>query len=391
MSTEVIKSFLVSLGFKVDESSSKKFSNSVEDAEKTVKALAGVAATTTIAIGAMVSKYTNEMENLFYVGQRTKSSIEGIEALQSGAERVGIAAQDATNMLETMMMKIKTNPGYSSIVSKMIGADARTTPGDEVIERIFVAISKAKPEGQALLADMLKLDPQHVMQITQNIDAFLQGVAERKSKITTNDTQFAEAAKDYANQWRDVADQATNFGHALTIGVLPAAKGIANAAKEILGYFTQLMKLDFNGGMNKFSNDSVEFGKKTLGGMNTIFNHIFGTNIEEWGGDPTNGGFDKSKPKASQAATKTTSPSYAASMAMSSNFNYGNVNMMSSPNLGLGTGHQPWMDKPKNITINQKTEINLHGDTTDQAIRDINRSVADTNSATLRNTTGATR
>lgn len=391
MSTEVIKSFLVSLGFKVDESSSKKFSNSVSDAEKTVKVLAGLAASATIAVGAMVSKYTNEMENLFYVGQRTKSSVEGIEALQSGAERVGIAAQDATHMLETMMMKVKTDPGYSGIVSKMIGSDARTTPGDEVIERIFVAISKAKPEMQALLADMLKLDPQHVMQITQNMDAFLAGLAERKAKITTNDTKFAEAAKDYANSWRDVYDQITNAGHAITIGVLPIVQSIAKTTADILKYFTDLTKLSFVGGAVKMLSDMFVLAKN-IKGMFTdgkVYDHKTIEQIAEK--DPWTTWKPSKDGKNEPAASPSIASSIASSLANSSNFNYGNVRMISSPGIGLGTGHQPWMDKPKNITINQKTEINLHGDTTDQAIRDINRSVADTNSATLRNTTGATR
>jgi hypothetical protein len=386
MSNDVIKSFLVSLGFKVDQSSAKKFQNSVEDAEKTVKILAGIAASTTIAVGAMVNKYANEMEHLFYVGQRTKSSIEGIEALQSGAERVGINAQEAAAQLEKMMMLIKTDPGYAGAISRMIGQDTNGMAGDEIFEKLMQSISKNTPQMQASLARMLTLDENTILQISQNINGFLKGIEDRKKAITTNDTAFAEAAKDYSNSWKDVYDQLTNVGHVLAIFVLPLVKTLARGASEILGYFKELTTLSFGGGFTKMFSDLMIFGRNIKGiftdgkvTQHKTFDEV--RSKDPWAIKPN-------KPKVD--IPKIANQAYTAAKSMNQQYNkFDNSGMIVPPLTGLGTSQQPWMKAPvKHVTINQKTDINLHGDTTNQAINDINRSVADTNNATLRNLKG---
>jgi hypothetical protein len=71
MNEEVIKEFLVSIGYKTDETSLRKFTLSLQSVTKTVLKLGTAVVVTAAAVVAGVKIISGEMERLYYASQRT--------------------------------------------------------------------------------------------------------------------------------------------------------------------------------------------------------------------------------------------------------------------------------------------------------------------------------
>ena len=67
---EVIREFLVALGFKVDQKGLKTFKDGVEDATKGVVRLVSTVQGAALAISASVAGFASKIEHLYFVGRR---------------------------------------------------------------------------------------------------------------------------------------------------------------------------------------------------------------------------------------------------------------------------------------------------------------------------------
>ncbi|VVD29156.1 glycoside hydrolase family 104 protein [Paraburkholderia dioscoreae] len=128
-SVDVIREFLVSVGFKVDESSEKKFVDAMVSG--TLKAAAfGVAVeAAAAAVVAGVTKIASQMESLYFASQRTNASVEKIQALRFAAEQLGGTADGAQNSLESLARFMRNSPGAEGLI-KSIGVQTREINGE---------------------------------------------------------------------------------------------------------------------------------------------------------------------------------------------------------------------------------------------------------------------
>ena len=92
---ETIKEFLVSLGWKIDESGQKKFVDSIASTSLKVVELGAAVAATSAAVVAGVAKIADQMESLYFASQRTGAAVANIQALGLAAGQMGSSASTA--------------------------------------------------------------------------------------------------------------------------------------------------------------------------------------------------------------------------------------------------------------------------------------------------------
>lgn len=167
---DVIREFLVALGFKTDEASLNKFKRGVEEVTKKVAALAVAAEAASLALGAAVQKFAANMDSLYFAGKRTGTTVKGIKAVQFAARQLGATSEEAAGALESMARFMRNTPAGEAWLKGMLGVDSRDAAGNlRGLDDVIVDVGKSlagMPTYQANgLAGMLGIDEKMMLAI----------------------------------------------------------------------------------------------------------------------------------------------------------------------------------------------------------------------------------
>lgn len=128
MNADVIKSFLVSLGFDVDESGQRKFEATLVGATTTALKAGAAIEGAALSVLAFTAKIASGLDNLYWASQRTGSSVEGLKALSYAAVQAGGSADAARNSLEGLSRFMRHNPGAEGFLNRL-GVQTRDASG----------------------------------------------------------------------------------------------------------------------------------------------------------------------------------------------------------------------------------------------------------------------
>jgi hypothetical protein len=129
MNADVIKSFLVSLGFEVDSTGEKKFDATLASVTlNAVKAGAAIEATA-ISVVAYTAKISSGLDQLYQVSQRTGATAAGIQQLSYAISQAGGSADAARSSLEGMAAFMRNNPGAEGFMNRL-GIQTRDAKGN---------------------------------------------------------------------------------------------------------------------------------------------------------------------------------------------------------------------------------------------------------------------
>lgn len=126
---EVMREFLVRLGFKVDKQGMKSFTDGVDDATKAVKNLVTAITGASLAVAAGVSAFASNLEGLYFASQRIGSSATSIKSAEYAARDLGASASEARGSLESMARFLRENPGGERFLQG-IGVQTREANGE---------------------------------------------------------------------------------------------------------------------------------------------------------------------------------------------------------------------------------------------------------------------
>ncbi|PWI77250.1 hypothetical protein DEO48_25125, partial [Enterobacter sp. CGMCC 5087] len=129
MNADVIKSFLVSLGFEVDSAGEKKFDATLVGV--TMNALKAGAAIEAVALSvvAYTAKIAVGLDQLYQVSQRTGATVAGLQRLSYAVSQAGGSADAAKASLEGMAAFMRNNPGAEGFMNRL-GIQTRDAKGN---------------------------------------------------------------------------------------------------------------------------------------------------------------------------------------------------------------------------------------------------------------------
>jgi hypothetical protein len=208
MSTEVIREFLVSLGYKVDTSGERKFVDGVKNVSKEVLALGAAAVATATAVMAAVSKMANGLEELYFTSQRTRASAENIKALGFAADNLGSSSDAARGSIEALAKFLRINPGGESLI-KSWGIQTRDANGElrDTTELLtdLGKLFRSMPYAQAYArANVLGIDEKTLQAIIKGTDQFSDRYKQILARYGLDVTKATELSHQFNVSLRDL-------------------------------------------------------------------------------------------------------------------------------------------------------------------------------------------
>lgn len=115
MAADTLKEFLVTLGFKVNDTY-KAFKDSVKQATSAVTTLGAETVAAATEISYMVNKVSKDYEELYYISQRSGAAVSGIKGLGYAGKQVGVAYEESKAAIESFGRAVRMDPGLGAML-----------------------------------------------------------------------------------------------------------------------------------------------------------------------------------------------------------------------------------------------------------------------------------
>jgi Phage tail lysozyme len=126
---DIIREFLVALGFQVDEKGLKNFNDGVERATKGVKQLVTTISASALAVSAGVAAFASKLERIYFVAQRTGAAATSLKAFDFAARNLGISSETAFGAVESLAKFLRNNPAGEGYLATL-GVRTRDANGE---------------------------------------------------------------------------------------------------------------------------------------------------------------------------------------------------------------------------------------------------------------------
>jgi hypothetical protein len=216
MSADVIKEFLVSLGYKVDENGERKFVDGVKNVTKEVAAMGLAAAAAAAAVAAAVVKMADQLEELYFMSQRTGAAAENIKAIGYAASQMGSSVEGARGSVESLAKFLRENPGGEGLLAS-IGVQTRDVNGalrdtTDIMKDIGKRLS-GMPQYRAIsYANVFGIDYKTLMALERGVDKFSGRYKDMLRRFGLNVGEATKKSHDLMVSWRDMKEQAGILG-----------------------------------------------------------------------------------------------------------------------------------------------------------------------------------
>lgn len=211
MSGNVIKEFLVALGFKVDAAGLKRFNEGIASATKVAAKAGTVVTAMAVAVEVAVVKVSKQFEDLYYASQRINSSVENIRGMDYAVSQLGGTAQGARAAMEGLASFMRSNPGGERFI-RTLGVETRDANGElrdtALILRDLATQFKGMPYYAAKVrANLLGIDEQTLQALIRGTGEFSDQYSAMARKMGIDQQAAAKASHDFMVQVRELKVQ----------------------------------------------------------------------------------------------------------------------------------------------------------------------------------------
>ena len=249
---EVIKEFLVALGFSVDEKSLKRYGETLKQTATDVMKFSAVVAAEATAIIAGVTKIAQGMEEMYYASKRTGASVENIKAFGFAIGQMGGDAQSAIASLENLARNMRNSPGFEGMFSSITGKGARDAKGNmrdmtEMFGDLAEAFKGMEYYQANAYAQAMGIDEKTLMAMREGVGKFSEEYKKALKAAGLNSQDAAEKSKEFMNSLRGVMAQfelaATVVATKITPALTAIGKWMGDNAKLVTAVVTSFIAL----------------------------------------------------------------------------------------------------------------------------------------------------
>lgn len=248
MADSALKSFLVSLGFKIDDAGAAKFEATIASVSKKVVALGTAVETSALAVIAYTTKIASGLDQLYFASQRTGATVDGIKAIGYAASQSGSSASAAQASLENLARFIRNNPGAEGFLQRL-GVQTRDAQGHMMsMESIFTGVNQRlnqMPVYRAKqYADMFGIDENTMLAARSGMGQFVGSHTAMAKAIGYNADHSARQSNVFMTSMRQLGDLVSmsrdKIGGTLAEGLAP---DIDKFTKTLVANFPQIEKV----------------------------------------------------------------------------------------------------------------------------------------------------
>lgn len=233
MADDVLKAFVISLGWKIDQGSEKKFHNVVRSATTQALLLADAVESMSKAVARHVNAVVQSFDHLSYASARTSTSVDKLKGLQYGFTQVGGSAQQAVSAVDSFMRAMRMNPGLSRFV-KDLGVDQAKEGAEQFLD-VIERLGKLPRYIGARQAEMLGIDEQTFDMAVRNLPLLRSAQASNLAfakAIGRDGTKAAQSATDLSRELGRLAGSATVVSERFVADLMPPLTGFVRLLNE---------------------------------------------------------------------------------------------------------------------------------------------------------------
>lgn len=267
--SEILREYLVALGFKIDQTGERKVGNLLVGMDKKGTRLAKTLGEVALATVTLTTLFARSMEKMFYSARYADTTVGKLQALEFGARNVGLAGGQATRLVKGMAEAIRSNPGLVGLL-KSLGVEVRGRTMDKVMLD-FVRATKSMPSYVAQqYAGLFGIDPESLYNMQQGLDKMEEAAARRQQMakdMGVDADAAAQTAREYMNMWRDVTEQAGLFAQAIGTILMPKVKELVGTTSDLMHDWVRIAnEIDKHGGKSFAHDLAVGTGIASPGG-----------------------------------------------------------------------------------------------------------------------------
>ncbi|MFJ5452943.1 lytic transglycosylase domain-containing protein [Pectobacterium jejuense] len=201
MKAEAIKSFLVSLGFDVDEAGQRKFEAGIVSATAKVVKLGVAVEAAALSVVAFTTKIASGLDDLYWASQRTGATVAGIQRIGYAVGQMGGSVNAARSSLENLAQFIRNSPGAEGFLNRL-GVQTRDASGQmRDMASIFTGVGQrlsGMPYYRAnQYAQMLGIDENTLMAMRRGLGEFSAEYTATAKAIGFNAEQAAASSNKF--------------------------------------------------------------------------------------------------------------------------------------------------------------------------------------------------
>lgn len=241
-SADVLKEFVVAIGFKVDETSVRKFTQTFNRVVTGLAAVATSVAAAGAAIASHVNKVSSNFEKMYYTAQRVGTSVKSLKEVQFAAEQVGVSADEVTSQINNLYMTLKRNPAQAGQLA-MFGVNTKETDSVKLYMDFLDKMQHLPDNIKIQMGDIFGQDAQTMLQLMKDPAKFRAGVEKQRAiqaRSGIDPDQQAREFVEYENQLREAKEQLTILGGVIASKLLPYMKTFTGYMIQFLDTVSKL-------------------------------------------------------------------------------------------------------------------------------------------------------
>lgn len=180
-SADILKEYLVSIGFQVDEKQVRNFRDNLSTIDKRLEELGKVAIASATALSASVTIIASKLEQMHYASERTRTSVGNLQTFRFAAEQIGVSADDAQAAVEGMARALRLQPGLFGLLQEL-----SINPNQEGVKLLMDLVDRLRrmPFFQAAqYAQMFGIDERTLFMMEKGFEQIKQFEAERRKAL----------------------------------------------------------------------------------------------------------------------------------------------------------------------------------------------------------------
>lgn len=149
----VIRSYLVELGWDIDNEGMRRFTDAIENAGKHTWKLGVLFTGTATAVALGVEEVARHWQDLYYASQRIGDTVQNVNALNFAAKQVGLSADEMQGALDNFSRAIRLSPGLTGFLQ---GLGVDTTKGaTSQFQQLMDYLVDMMKHGQTAIAERI--------------------------------------------------------------------------------------------------------------------------------------------------------------------------------------------------------------------------------------------
>lgn len=273
--SQILKEYLVALGFKVDQNSLNKMDAALGKTAKAALGFASILVAAGTAATAFVDKVATKMEDLYWSSVRLRDGAANIQDFELELSKVGGTADGALSSLENFATYLRTNPAGEGLLHNL-GVQTRDANGN-----LRSTIAMVKDFAHLPMPYWLKVRFASRFGIDErSLQAIIRLAPNAENKVSSlykragiDADKAAEASKDFKNEMRDLESEFGVIATVMEVRLLPAVRAFVGLVATVAGWLLDLDKLT-----DGLSTDFITMAG-AIWAVNTALSVTFGAGI----------------------------------------------------------------------------------------------------------------